>query len=150
MELSNRRLPALALLVVALSWLVMAGGCASTKEAVEPVIVQPAAEEPSREPAAEEALPEPFLAEQEAARQAAEQEEARRRRRVTTEETDDTKNIILNFENADINTVIETVGDILGINYILGPGISGSVTIQSNSKFPVEDLFTVFQAILEM
>ncbi len=60
------------------------------------------------------------------------------------------KQIILNFENADISTVIETVGDILDLNYILAPGVSGQVTIQSNSKFPVSDLFSVFQAILEM
>lgn len=60
------------------------------------------------------------------------------------------KQIILNFENADISTVIETIGDILDLNYILAPGISGQVTIQSNSKFPVSELFSVFQAVLEM
>jgi len=128
----------------------MLSGCASTTEEVRPVSVEPATTETPPQPEVEQPLPEPFLAEQQAAKEAAEREESRRRRKVASEEDEDSKNIILNFENADINTVIETVGDILGINYILGPGISGSVTIQSNSKFPVEDLFSVFQAVLEM
>ncbi|MBI5141381.1 MAG: hypothetical protein HZA20_04210 [Nitrospirae bacterium] len=97
-------------------------------------------------------LPPPFLAEvmsEPVARQA-EAESPRKPIAARVEAGDDGKNIILNFENADINTVIQTVGDILGINYILPPGISGQVTIQSNHKFPVNDLFSVFQAVLEL
>ncbi|MEE9524939.1 MAG: secretin N-terminal domain-containing protein [Thermodesulfovibrionales bacterium] len=60
------------------------------------------------------------------------------------------KYVIINFDDADIRTVIETMGDLLNINYILSPGISGKVTIQSYKKFPVRDLFSVFQSILEM
>ncbi len=60
------------------------------------------------------------------------------------------KYIILNFDEADIQTVISTVGELLGINYILTPGISGKVTIQSYKKFPMKDLFQIFQTILEM
>ncbi|HDO22084.1 MAG TPA: hypothetical protein ENG86_04405 [Nitrospirae bacterium] len=60
------------------------------------------------------------------------------------------KYVILNFEDADIRTVIETMGDLLNINYILSPGVSGKVTIQSYKKFPVKDLFSIFQSILEM
>lgn len=60
------------------------------------------------------------------------------------------KYVILNFDNADIETVITTMGDLLNINYILAPGVSGKVTIQSYKKFPVKDLFSIFQAILEM
>ncbi len=60
------------------------------------------------------------------------------------------KYIILNFDEADIQTVISTVGELLGINYILSPGISGKVTIQSYKKFPMKDLFQIFQTILEL
>lgn len=97
-------------------------------------------------------LPPPFLAEvmSEPVAKPAEAESPRKSVAARVEAGDDGKNIILNFENADINTVIQTVGDILGINYILPPGISGQVTIQSNHKFPVNDLFTVFQAVLEL
>lgn len=58
--------------------------------------------------------------------------------------------IVLNFDGADIQTVIATFGELLGINYIMGPNISGSVTIQSYKKFPTRDLFHIFQTILEL
>lgn len=69
---------------------------------------------------------------------------------VTIEKTAEEKYVILNFDDADIETVISTMGDLLQINYILAPGISGKVTIQSYKKFPVKDLFSIFQTILEM
>jgi type II secretory pathway component GspD/PulD (secretin) len=69
---------------------------------------------------------------------------------VVIEKGVEDKYVILNFDDADIRTVIETMGDLLNINYILSPGISGKVTIQSYKKFPVRDLFSVFQSILEM
>ncbi len=58
--------------------------------------------------------------------------------------------IVLNFDDADISTVISTVSEILGINYILAPGVSGKVTIQTYRKFPLKDLFRIFQSILEL
>lgn len=57
--------------------------------------------------------------------------------------------VMLNFENADLETVISTVGEMLKINYILAPGISGKITVQSSNKIPVSELFTTFQTILE-
>lgn len=69
---------------------------------------------------------------------------------VRMEEHSDERFMILNFENADIQTVIATFGELMGINYILTPGISGSVTIQSYRKFPFSDLFQIFQSILEI
>lgn len=58
--------------------------------------------------------------------------------------------LMLNFENADIQTVISTIGEMLKINYILEPGISGKITIQSNEKIPLSELFSTFQTILEL
>jgi type II secretory pathway component GspD/PulD (secretin) len=60
------------------------------------------------------------------------------------------RSILLNFDNADIHTIISTFGELLNINYILTPGISGKVTIQSYKKFPAKDLFQIFQSILEL
>lgn len=57
--------------------------------------------------------------------------------------------VMLNFENADLETVINTIGEMLRINYILTPGISGKITIQSSNKIPVSELFSTFQTILE-
>ncbi|MDP2168032.1 MAG: secretin N-terminal domain-containing protein [Thermodesulfovibrionales bacterium] len=69
---------------------------------------------------------------------------------VRIEQEKDEKYIILNFEAADIETVIASFGELLEMNYILTPGISGKVTIQSYKKFPIKDLFRIFQTILEI
>ncbi len=69
---------------------------------------------------------------------------------VRIEKAEEQKYIILNFDNADIKTVISTISDLLGINYILSPNVSGRVTIQSYKRFPLKDLFSIFQSILEM
>ncbi|NJD57150.1 MAG: hypothetical protein FIA94_12205, partial [Nitrospirae bacterium] len=57
--------------------------------------------------------------------------------------------VMLNFENADIETVIATISDMLKINYILAPGVTGKITIQSRNKIPISELFSTFQAVLE-
>jgi type II secretory pathway component GspD/PulD (secretin) len=69
---------------------------------------------------------------------------------VLVEEVAEEKYIILNFENTDIRTIIATFSELLEINYILTPGVSGSVTIQSYRKFPMKDLFRIFQSLLEI
>lgn len=60
------------------------------------------------------------------------------------------KYIVLNFENADLETVIPSFGELLKMNYIIQPGVTGKVTIQSYRKFPMKDLFRIFQTILEV
>ena len=57
--------------------------------------------------------------------------------------------VMLNFENADIATVISTVSEMLKMNYILAPGVTGKITIQSQNKVPLSELFSTFQTILE-
>lgn len=69
---------------------------------------------------------------------------------ITIEKKAEEKYIVLNFNNASIETVIATISELLNINYVLTPGISGRVTIQSYKKFPVSDLLQIFQTILEM
>ena len=69
---------------------------------------------------------------------------------IRIEKAQEQKYIILNFDNADISTVIATFSELLGINYILSSNVSGKVTIQSYKRFPMKDLFSIFQTILEM
>src|SRR3990172_8577152 len=57
--------------------------------------------------------------------------------------------VMLNFENADIGTVINTISEMLKMNYILAPGVAGKITIQSQNKVPLSELFSTFQTILE-
>ncbi|MBI5026779.1 MAG: hypothetical protein HZC12_08685, partial [Nitrospirae bacterium] len=60
------------------------------------------------------------------------------------------KYVVLNFDGADINTVVSAIAEMLKINYVLPPTITGKVTIRSHKKFSVDDLFPVFQTILEV
>ncbi|MEW6068957.1 MAG: secretin N-terminal domain-containing protein [Nitrospirota bacterium] len=60
------------------------------------------------------------------------------------------KYVILNFDDADIHTVISAIGSMLNINYVLAPGVTGKVTIQSHKKFLIKDIFQIFQTILEV
>lgn len=63
---------------------------------------------------------------------------------------EDGQYIMLNFDGASIETVIATFAELLEMNYMLASGVSGTVTIQSYKKFPIKDLFYIFQTILEI
>jgi general secretion pathway protein D len=65
-------------------------------------------------------------------------------------EVDEEKFVGLNFDYADINIVIQTLADLIGLNYILAPGISGKVTIQTSGKIAMSDLFFILEKILEV
>ncbi len=60
------------------------------------------------------------------------------------------KGIIFNFDDADIFEVIKSFGDLLGINYVVDPSISGTVTIHISEKLSQKDLLPVFFKILEI
>ncbi|MCJ8499379.1 secretin N-terminal domain-containing protein [Desulfatitalea alkaliphila] len=57
--------------------------------------------------------------------------------------------ITLNFDDADIYEVIRTMTSLLGINYIVDPGVRGRVTIQTAGAIRPDELFGVFYQILE-
>ncbi len=58
--------------------------------------------------------------------------------------------IILNFDNADLKDVINTVGSITNENFILSPGLDARVTIHSAKKIPVSEVMNVFESVLEV
>ncbi len=60
------------------------------------------------------------------------------------------RNIVLNFDNADIETVIQAASEIVGFNYVLAPDVRGKVTVQTAGRIPQEDVFGVLLAILEV
>ncbi|MBL0717443.1 MAG: hypothetical protein JJV89_05285, partial [Desulfosarcina sp.] len=62
----------------------------------------------------------------------------------------DEKEIIFNFDDADIFEVIKTFGDLLKINYVVDPSISGTVTIHISKKLSQKDLLPIFLKILEI
>jgi len=58
--------------------------------------------------------------------------------------------VVLNFDNADIETVIQAASEIAGFNYVLAPDVRGKVTVQTSGRIPQEDVFGVLLAILEV
>jgi general secretion pathway protein D len=58
--------------------------------------------------------------------------------------------IILNFDNAALKDVINTIGSITGENFIVSPGLDARITIHSTDKIPVEEAMNVFEAVLEI
>jgi general secretion pathway protein D len=70
--------------------------------------------------------------------------------RPTTPPASRGRNIVLNFDNADIETVIQAASEIVGFNYVLAPDVRGKVTVQTAGRIPQEDVFGVLLAILEV
>jgi general secretion pathway protein D len=61
------------------------------------------------------------------------------------------RQIVLNFDNADIEAVIQAASEIVGFNYTLGPGVQGKkVTVQTSGRIPEDEVFNVLLAVLEV
>jgi general secretion pathway protein D len=58
--------------------------------------------------------------------------------------------VVLNFDNADIETVIQAASEIIGFNYVLSPDVRGKVTVQTSGRIAQEEVFGVLLAILEV
>ena len=58
--------------------------------------------------------------------------------------------ISVNFEQVDIRTVIKTIGDITGINFVVDDNVSGTVTLMSPTKIRLGDLYEYLESILEV
>ena len=58
--------------------------------------------------------------------------------------------VSLNFDNADISVVIQTIAELLHLNYIVAPTVRGRITIQTTDKLPVSSLLPVLEQILEV
>jgi len=58
--------------------------------------------------------------------------------------------ITINFDQVDIPAIIKTVSDITGINFIVDPSISGSVTVHSPTRIRLGDLYNYLESIIEV
>ena len=61
-----------------------------------------------------------------------------------------TSGIALNLENADLYQVLRIIGTELKINYIVDPGVKGTVNINTTGAVSRADLFTLLQTILQI
>ena len=60
------------------------------------------------------------------------------------------KNIVLNFAEADIRTVIDAVAKHTGQNFIIDPRVKGKVTIISQKSMDTDQVYKIFLSILKV
>ena len=58
--------------------------------------------------------------------------------------------ISVNFEQVDIRTVIKTIGDITGINFVVDDSVQGTVTLMSTTEIRLGNIYNVLESILEV
>ncbi len=58
--------------------------------------------------------------------------------------------IILNFDNAGLKDVINTISSITEESFILSPGLDARITIHSAEKIPTSEILDVFESVLEV
>ncbi|MFQ6104233.1 MAG: secretin N-terminal domain-containing protein [Candidatus Glassbacteria bacterium] len=56
--------------------------------------------------------------------------------------------VLLNFEDVDITTVLSTISDLTGLNFIMGSDIRGTVTIKTAKEIREEDVLDFLEIIL--
>jgi len=62
-----------------------------------------------------------------------------------------TPTIVFNFDNADIEVVIQAAAEIVGFNYVLAPQARGrKVTVQTIGRIAADDVFNVLLTILDV
>lgn len=60
------------------------------------------------------------------------------------------ESMTLNLKDADINSVIATVSEMTGKNFIVDPRVKGKVTIISSKPMAAEDIYQVFLSVLNV
>lgn len=58
--------------------------------------------------------------------------------------------VILNFDDAELADVINTISSITGVNFIVSPGLNARITIHSSKKIPTSEVLNVFESILDV
>lgn len=60
------------------------------------------------------------------------------------------RRVTLNFLDAPLETVVQAMSDLAAINYVLGPGVQGRVTIATQAPIPEDQVLGVLLAVLEV
>jgi len=58
--------------------------------------------------------------------------------------------ISVNFDHVDIRTMLKTIGDITGINFVVDDSVSGTITVMSPTQIRLSELYDVLESILEV
>ncbi len=64
--------------------------------------------------------------------------------------TDPHEQISVNFDNVEIRTVLKTIGEVTGINFIPHSSITGTITVMSRTPIPLREIYPFLQSVLEV
>ncbi len=71
-------------------------------------------------------------------------------RSQTVDYDEDEGMVSMDFENVDIRVVIKYISDLTGKNFIIDQNVRGPVTVISPTKIPLDEVYKVFESILEV
>jgi general secretion pathway protein D len=58
--------------------------------------------------------------------------------------------VVFNFDDADVEVVLQAAAEVASFNYVLGPGAKGKkITVQTVGKIPADEVFPVLLTILD-
>lgn len=58
--------------------------------------------------------------------------------------------VSFNFDNVDLYDFVSVVSEITGFNYVIAPGVSGKITVQTTGKVATADVLPLFQTVLDV
>lgn len=56
---------------------------------------------------------------------------------------------VLNFVDANLRDILRTISEITGTNFIVAPGVTAKISVQTARPIPRKEVFAVFESILE-
>lgn len=62
----------------------------------------------------------------------------------------ETGTAVLNFTEANLKDILRTISEITGESFILAPGITAKISIQTTKPVPKKEVFGIFQSLLEI
>ncbi len=62
----------------------------------------------------------------------------------------DGKYVFLNFEDVDIATVLSNISELVGLNYVMGRDIRGTITVKTSQEIPISELSAFVESILNV
>ncbi|MCX5836118.1 MAG: hypothetical protein NTX62_03955, partial [Deltaproteobacteria bacterium] len=69
---------------------------------------------------------------------------------VTKTPVKDTRYVTIDFDNVDIQVFVKFISELTGKNFVIDDKVKGKVTVISPRKIAVDDVYKVFQSVLEI
>ncbi len=58
--------------------------------------------------------------------------------------------VFLNFEDVDVATVLSNISELVGLNYVMGRDIRGTITVKTSHEIPIDELPGFIESVLNV